>query len=271
MRAAPGFDAIGGLLKIVPARICRDYFGVLDRRRDRVRRLVDGPQRAVLLRPVRQCGDPRACGGCSGPSDQGHRSVDHRRSARAGPRPSTPLARLVAQLDQGRVSMQGYPFDHAWHDRRLRSDQSARRRQLSRCHSVEAGCPASRRTGGGRRRHRKARSGNSRGDALQADLDRPMALYRPRRRDRQGHTARTRGEGRHHRHAGNAVGDVRPGRRATGRTSSTRRARIATTWSMATAFICALARKSRRVQIGESLRALFEKQGVRRAAARPAG
>jgi Dyp-type peroxidase family len=27
-RASPGFDAIGGLLKIVPARICRDYFGM---------------------------------------------------------------------------------------------------------------------------------------------------------------------------------------------------------------------------------------------------
>ncbi|TIS75313.1 MAG: cytochrome, partial [Mesorhizobium sp.] len=27
-RASPGFDAIGGLMKIVPVRICRDYFGL---------------------------------------------------------------------------------------------------------------------------------------------------------------------------------------------------------------------------------------------------
>jgi len=41
MRASPGFDAISGLLKLVPVHICRDYFGLeIERRHFRQRALV---------------------------------------------------------------------------------------------------------------------------------------------------------------------------------------------------------------------------------------
>ena len=104
MRAAPGFDAVGGLLKILPARICRDYFGVLV---DDETEFADWSTALSAL----FFSDPFANAAIRElamvAADRLTRTIDQSitavREGRA--KADTPLARLVAQLDQGRVSI----------------------------------------------------------------------------------------------------------------------------------------------------------------------
>ena len=104
MRAAPGFDAVGGLLKVLPARICRDYFGVLV---DDETEFADWSTALSAL----FFSDPFANAAIRElamvAADRLTRTIDQSitavREGRA--KADTPLARLVAQLDQGRVSI----------------------------------------------------------------------------------------------------------------------------------------------------------------------
>jgi Dyp-type peroxidase family len=103
VRAVPGFDAVGGLLKLVPVRICRDYFGVV------VDDEAEFADWAIALSAL-FFSDPLANKATRElamiAADRMIRTVDRSilavREGRTGA--DTPLARLVAQLDQGRIS-----------------------------------------------------------------------------------------------------------------------------------------------------------------------
>ncbi|MDP3898265.1 MAG: Dyp-type peroxidase [Mesorhizobium sp.] len=103
-RAAPGFDAVGGLLKIVPTRICRDYFGmVFD---DEVEfsdwsialsaLFFSDPFASQVTRELAVQAAERMIKSVD-------RSIEAVREGRTSP--DTPLARMVALMDQDKVSL----------------------------------------------------------------------------------------------------------------------------------------------------------------------
>jgi Dyp-type peroxidase family len=103
-RASPGFDAIGGLFKVVPVRICREYFGMI----------VDDENEfsdwSVALSSI-FFSDPTASRTTRElaivAADRLTRAVDRSIAAvRSGAgQPDTPLARMVAMMSQGNLTL----------------------------------------------------------------------------------------------------------------------------------------------------------------------
>ncbi|MEW6634475.1 MAG: cytochrome P450 [Pseudomonadota bacterium] len=103
-RASPGFDAIAGLMKIVPVRICRDYFGLeIDDETEFADWSIalsalffSDPLASPTTRQLAVVGGDRLI-----------KVIDRSIAAvreRAG-KDERPLARLVAFMDQGRLSL----------------------------------------------------------------------------------------------------------------------------------------------------------------------
>lgn len=103
-RASPGFDAIAGLMKIVPVRICRDYFGLeIDDETEFAEWSIalsalffSDPLASPTTRQLAVVGGDRLI-----------KVIDRSIAAvreRAG-KDERPLARLVAFMDQGRLSL----------------------------------------------------------------------------------------------------------------------------------------------------------------------
>ncbi|OHV88182.1 cytochrome P450 [Mesorhizobium sp. ORS 3428] len=103
-RASPGFDAIAGLMKIVPVRICRDYFGLeIDDETEFADWSIalsalffSDPTASPTTRQLAVVGGDRLIKTID-------RSIAGIRD-RAG-KDGRPLARLVALMDQGRLSL----------------------------------------------------------------------------------------------------------------------------------------------------------------------
>ncbi|MBZ9768185.1 MULTISPECIES: cytochrome P450 [unclassified Mesorhizobium] len=103
-RASPGFDAIAGLMKIVPVRICRDYFGLeIDDETEFADWSIalsalffSDPTASPTTRQLAVVGGDRLIKVIN-------RSIAAVRE-RAG-KDDRPLARLVALMDQGRLSL----------------------------------------------------------------------------------------------------------------------------------------------------------------------
>lgn len=101
--ASPGFDAIGGLMKIVPVHICRDYFGLeIDDESEFADWAIalsalffSDPTAKPATRELAVVGGDRLIKLID-------RSIDAIREK--GAKNEQPLARLVALLDQGRMS-----------------------------------------------------------------------------------------------------------------------------------------------------------------------
>ena len=263
MRAAPGFDAVGGLLKILPARICRDYFGVLV---DDETEFADWSTALSAL----FFSDPFANAAIRElamvAADRLTRTIDQSitaiREGRA--KADTPLARLVAQLDQGRVSIKDI---HSIMLGMIAGFAPTNVLAGANCLDVILSKPEAQQAvdGGGRRRNPEAGSGNSRGDALQADLDRPWryaardaVIARGTRRERVVKAGTTVMPATLSAMFDPAAVD-RPNVFDT-----TRPHRDYLVYGHGI-HLC-IGAEVARVQIGESLRALFEKKGVRRAA-----
>ncbi|MDG4854033.1 MULTISPECIES: cytochrome P450 [unclassified Mesorhizobium] len=102
-RASPGFDAIGGLMKIVPVRICRDYFGLeIDDETEFADWSIalsalffSDPTASPTTRQLAIVGGDRLI-----------KVIDRSIAAirERGGKDERPLARLVALMDQGRLS-----------------------------------------------------------------------------------------------------------------------------------------------------------------------
>ncbi len=103
MRASPGFDAISGLMKIVPVHICRDYFGVeIDDESEFAdwsialsAMFFSDPAASPVTRELAVVAGDRLLKVID-------RSIQAIRDR--GLKTDKPLARLVAQMDQGRLS-----------------------------------------------------------------------------------------------------------------------------------------------------------------------
>lgn len=103
-RAEPGFDAIGGLLKVVPARICREYFGVVV---DDETEFTDWSIALSTLFFSDPFGSATTRELAVVAADRMIRTIDRSIEAvRQGrTEAATPLARMVALMDQGKVTL----------------------------------------------------------------------------------------------------------------------------------------------------------------------
>lgn len=103
-RASPGFDAIGGLLKIVPARICRDYFGMVF---DDEREFTDWSIALSAMFFSDPGADPTVRQLARVAADRMIACIDRSIEAvRDGTAPAdSPLARLVLQMDNGIIEL----------------------------------------------------------------------------------------------------------------------------------------------------------------------
>ncbi|TIT75280.1 MAG: cytochrome P450, partial [Mesorhizobium sp.] len=103
-RASPGFDAVAGLMKIVPVRICRDYFGLeIDDETEFADWSIalsalffSDPMANATTRQLAVVGGDRLIKVI----DRSIAAIRNRQE-----RDDRPLARLVAQLDQKRLSL----------------------------------------------------------------------------------------------------------------------------------------------------------------------
>jgi len=103
-RASPGFDAIAGLMKIVPVRICRDYFGL---EIDDESEFADWSIALSALFFSDPTANPTTRQLAVVGGDRLIKVIDRSITAvreRAG-KDDRPLARLVALMDQGRLSL----------------------------------------------------------------------------------------------------------------------------------------------------------------------
>lgn len=103
-RASPGFDAIAGLMKVVPARICREYFGMI------VDDETEFTDWSIALSSI-FFSDPTADKATRElaivAADRMVKAVDRSIAAiREGSAlPDTPLARMVAMMDKGVLTL----------------------------------------------------------------------------------------------------------------------------------------------------------------------
>lgn len=103
-RASPGFDAIAGLMKVVPARICREYFGMI------VDDETEFTDWSIALSSI-FFSDPTADKATRQlaivAADRMVKAVDRSIAAiREGSAlPDTPLARMVAMMDKGVLTL----------------------------------------------------------------------------------------------------------------------------------------------------------------------
>lgn len=105
MRAAPGFDVISGLLKIVPVRICRDYFGLLVEDEDRFADWSIAVSALLFSDPL---GNPKTRELALVAADRLKALVDRSVEAVRDGRTSkdTPLGRLVGMVDSDRLKIE---------------------------------------------------------------------------------------------------------------------------------------------------------------------
>jgi Dyp-type peroxidase family len=103
-RAAPGFDAVRDLLKIVPVHICREYFGMLI---DDENEFADWSIALSALFFSDPGGNPATRETAVVAADRMIKAIDRSieavRDGRTGSK--TPLARLVAMLDRGKLTL----------------------------------------------------------------------------------------------------------------------------------------------------------------------
>lgn len=102
-RARPGFDAISGLMKLVPVHICRDYFGI---EIDNESEFADWSIALSALFFSDPSGEPTVRQLAVVAGDRLIKVIDRSIDAirDKGGNSQQPLARLVAQMDQGRLS-----------------------------------------------------------------------------------------------------------------------------------------------------------------------
>ena len=103
-RASPGFDAMAGLMKIVPVRICRDYFGL---EIDDETEFADWSIALSALFFSDPFADPTTRQLAVVGGDRLIKVIDRSIAAirDRGGKDDRPLARLVALMDQGRLSL----------------------------------------------------------------------------------------------------------------------------------------------------------------------
>ncbi|MDX8464388.1 cytochrome P450 [Mesorhizobium sp. VK23B] len=103
-RASPGFDAIAGLMKIVPVRICRDYFGL---EIDDETEFADWSIALSALFFSDPTANPTTRQLAIVGGDRLIKVIDRSIAAvrDRGGKDNRPLARLVALMDQGRLSL----------------------------------------------------------------------------------------------------------------------------------------------------------------------
>ena len=200
-------------MKIVPVRICRDYFGLdIDDETEFADWSIalsalffSDPTADVATRQLAMVGGDRLIKVID-------RSIATIRDR--GGKDDKPLARLMALMDQKRLSL---PDIHSimlgmvagFVPTNVLAGGNCLDVILSRSDAGQAVDEAI-----AEKQHREARPGDTRGYALQADLDRALALHQARCRHRPGHAPRAPGQGGNCGNAGNAVGHVRSRDRA---------------------------------------------------------